>query len=161
MIIPMTSSYRFERRTTNKMKKGIKTITAMLLEGKGYAVSLCWLRRIERTSFRAGRKPPSITTACPSRISKRQAKEEGEVASVGMPTPGPTGSKPDRDHRHLAALSIPTWICPALKRSPCSKKKAKRGTKDIGDVGQQWGPVAAEEGRHPSNTRPATGTQHS
>ena len=31
MIIPVTSSYRFERRTTNKMKKGIKTITAMLL----------------------------------------------------------------------------------------------------------------------------------
>ena len=74
------------------------------------------------------------------------AKEEGAVNSVGMPdtwanwieTWGDLKTNYGVDHTDLDMSSS--------EEIAMFKEEGKDGTKDIGDVGQQWGPVAEQEG---------------
>lgn len=144
MIIPMTSSYRFERRTTNKMKKGIKTITAMLLAAT-LTVSLagCGESSDEASA-------PEETTVDYNSMSledlEAQAKEEGEVASVGMPDTWANWIETWTEITDTYGIEHTDLDMSSSEEIAMFKEEGEKGTKDIGDVGQQWGPVAEEEG---------------
>ena len=144
MIIPMTSSYRFERRTTNKMKKGIKTITAMLLAAT-LTVSLagCGGSSDEASA-------PEETTVDYNSMSledlEAQAKEEGEVASVGMPDTWANWIETWTEITDTYGIEHTDLDMSSSEEIAMFKEEGEKGTKDIGDVGQQWGPVAEEEG---------------
>ena len=144
MIIPMTSSYRFERRTTNKMKKGIKTITAMLLAAT-LTVSLAGCGgSSDETSA------PEETTVDYNSMSledlEAQAKEEGEVASVGMPDTWANWIETWTEITDTYGIEHTDLDMSSSEEIAMFKEEGEKGTKDIGDVGQQWGPVAEEEG---------------
>ena len=155
MIIPVTSSYRFERRTTNKMKKGIKTITAMLLAAT-LTVSLagCGGSSDEASA-------PEETTVDYNSMSledlEAQAKEEGEVASVGMPDTWANWIETWTEITDTYGIEHTDLDMSSSEEIAMFKEEGEKGTKDIGDVGQQWGPVASSPTPFPAGTPFLTG----
>ena len=79
-----------------------------------------------------------------------QAKEEGEVASVGMPDTWANWVETWTEITDLYGIEHTDLDMSSSEEIAMFKEEGEKGTKDIGDVGQQWA--------SPSNTRPATGT---
>lgn len=127
------------------MKKGIKTITAMLLAAT-LTVSLagCGGSSDEASA-------PEETTVDYNSMSledlEAQAKEEGEVASVGMPDTWANWIETWTEITDTYGIEHTDLDMSSSEEIAMFKEEGEKGTKDIGDVGQQWGPVA-EDGRY-------------
>ncbi len=75
-----------------------------------------------------------------------QAKEEGEVNSVGMPDTWANWVQTWEDLNTEYGLQHADQDMSSAEEIAMFKQEGTDGTKDIGDVGQQWGPTAEEEG---------------
>ncbi len=75
-----------------------------------------------------------------------QAKEEGEVNSVGMPDTWANWVQTWEDLNTEYGLKHADQDMSSAEEIAMFKEEGADGTKDIGDVGQQWGPTAEEEG---------------
>ena len=75
-----------------------------------------------------------------------QAKEEGEVNSVGMPDTWANWVETWQDLNTEYGLNHADQDMSSAEEIAMFKEEGTDGTKDIGDVGQQWGPTAEEEG---------------
>ncbi len=75
-----------------------------------------------------------------------QAKEEGEVNSVGMPDTWANWVQTWEDLNTEYGLKHADQDMSSAEEIAMFKEEGTDGTKDIGDVGQQWGPTAEEEG---------------
>lgn len=75
-----------------------------------------------------------------------QAQEEGEVNSVGMPDTWANWVETWEDLNTNYGLSHTDQDMSSAEEIAMFKEEGADGTKDIGDVGQQWGPTAEEEG---------------
>lgn len=75
-----------------------------------------------------------------------QAKSEGEVASVGMPDTWANWVETWTDLSDIYGLNHTDLDMSSSEEIAMFKEEGEDGTKDIGDVGQQWGPVAEDEG---------------
>ncbi|MEL7568648.1 MAG: extracellular solute-binding protein [Dehalobacterium sp.] len=74
------------------------------------------------------------------------AKEEGQVHSVGMPDTWANWVETWEDLNSLYGISHTDLDMSSSEEIAMFKEEGKDATKDIGDVGQQWGPVAESEG---------------
>lgn len=74
------------------------------------------------------------------------AKEEGEVNSVGMPDTWANWVGTWTDLNTIYGLKHEDLDMSSAEEIALFKEEGADGTKDIGDVGQQWGPIAEEEG---------------
>ena len=147
MIIPMTSSYRFERRTTNKMKKGIKTITRCSWQQRS-PVSLAGCGGSSDEASAPEETTVQITTAMSLEDLEAQAKEEGEVASVGMPDTWANWIETWTEITDTYGIEHTDLDMSSSEEIAMFKEEGEKGTKDIGDVGQQWG-LSLKKKRHP------------
>ncbi|MDM8245793.1 extracellular solute-binding protein [Collinsella tanakaei] len=75
-----------------------------------------------------------------------QAKEEGEVNSVGMPDTWANWVQTWDDLEAEYGIVQADQDMSSAEEIAMFKEEGTDGTKDIGDVGQQWGPTAEEEG---------------
>ncbi len=75
-----------------------------------------------------------------------QAKEEGTVNSVGMPDTWANWVQTWEDLNTAYGLEHADQDMSSAEEIAMFKEEGTDGTKDIGDVGQQWGPTAEEEG---------------
>ena len=75
-----------------------------------------------------------------------QAKEEGEVNSVGMPDTWANWVQTWEDLNTEYGLKHADQDMSSAEEIAMFKEEGADGTKDIGDVGQQWGPTAEAEG---------------
>ena len=75
-----------------------------------------------------------------------QAKEEGEVNSVGMPDTWANWVQTWENLNTEYGLQHADQDMSSAEEIAMFKQEGTDGTKDIGDVGQQWGPTAEEEG---------------
>ena len=75
-----------------------------------------------------------------------QAKEEGEVNSVGMPDTWANWVQTWEDLNTEYGLKHADQDMSSAEEIAMFKEEGTDGTKDIGDVGQQWGPTAEAEG---------------
>ena len=75
-----------------------------------------------------------------------QAKEEGEVNSVGMPDTWANWVQTWEDLNTEYGLQHADQDMSSAEEIAMFKQEGTDGTKDIGDVGQQWGPTAEAEG---------------
>ncbi len=75
-----------------------------------------------------------------------QAKEEGTVNSVGMPDTWANWVQTWEDLNTEYGLEHADQDMSSAEEIAMFKEEGADGTKDIGDVGQQWGPTAEEEG---------------
>lgn len=75
-----------------------------------------------------------------------QAKEEGQVNSVGMPDTWANWVETWEDLATEYGLEHVDQDMSSAEEIAMFKQEGADGTKDIGDVGQQWGPTAEEEG---------------
>lgn len=75
-----------------------------------------------------------------------QAANEGEVCSVGMPDTWANWIETWEDISSTYNITHTDLDMSSAEEIAMFKEEGKDGTKDIGDVGQQWGPVAEEEG---------------
>ncbi|WP_346696255.1 ABC transporter substrate-binding protein [Thermophilibacter mediterraneus] len=75
-----------------------------------------------------------------------QAKEEGQINSVGMPDTWANwvGTWDDIEEKYGIAQADQDMS--SAEEIAMFKQEGTDGTKDIGDVGQQWGPTAEAEG---------------
>lgn len=75
-----------------------------------------------------------------------QAKEEGQINSVGMPDTWANwvGTWDDIEEKYGIAQADQDMS--SAEEIAMFKQEGADGTKDIGDVGQQWGPTAEAEG---------------
>ena len=74
------------------------------------------------------------------------AKEEGEVNSVGMPDTWANWIETWEDLKNVYGIDHTDLDMSSAEEIAMFKEEGKDATKDIGDVGQQWGPVAESEG---------------
>lgn len=74
------------------------------------------------------------------------AKKEGEVNSVGMPDTWANWIETWTELGDTYSIEHADLDMSSAEEIALFKEEGKDGTKDIGDVGQQWGPVAEEEG---------------
>ena len=74
------------------------------------------------------------------------AKEEGHLNSVGMPDTWANWVETWDDISNLYSVKHTDLDMSSAEEIALFKEEGKNGTKDIGDVGQQWGPVAEQEG---------------
>ncbi len=74
------------------------------------------------------------------------AKKEGEVASVGMPDTWANWIETWEDIESIYGVKHTDLDMSSAEEIAMFKEEGADGTKDIGDVGQQWGPVAEQEG---------------
>lgn len=74
------------------------------------------------------------------------AKEEGEVNSVAMPDTWANWIATWTDLEEVYGIKHTDLDMSSSEEIAMFKEEGTDGTKDIGDVGQQWGPVAEEEG---------------
>lgn len=74
------------------------------------------------------------------------AQEEGAVASVGMPDTWANWVETWGDLEDIYGISHTDQDMSSSEEIAMFKEEGTDATKDIGDVGQQWGPVAEEEG---------------
>ena len=75
-----------------------------------------------------------------------QAKEEGTVNSVGMPDTWANWVQTWEDLNTAYGLEHADQDMSSAEEIAMFKEEGTDGTKDIGDVGQQWGPTAEQEG---------------
>lgn len=75
-----------------------------------------------------------------------QAQEEGEVNSVGMPDTWANWVETWKDLEAEYGIAHTDQDMSSAEEIAMFKQEGTDGTKDIGDVGQQWGPTAEEEG---------------
>ena len=75
-----------------------------------------------------------------------QAKEEGEVNSVGMPDTWANWVETWEDLEAEYGIAHTDQDMSSAEEIAMFKSEGTDGTKDIGDVGQQWGPTAEAEG---------------
>lgn len=75
-----------------------------------------------------------------------QAKEEGEVDSVAMPDTWANWIETWEEINKEYGIKHEDLDMSSSEEIAMFKEEGTDGTKDIGDVGQQWGPVAEEEG---------------
>ena len=75
-----------------------------------------------------------------------QAKTEGEVNSVGMPDTWANWIGTWTDIQSKFGIAHTDLDMSSSEEIALFKEEGKDATKDIGDVGQQWGPVAEQEG---------------
>ena len=75
-----------------------------------------------------------------------QAKEEGTVNSVGMPDTWANWVQTWEDLNTEYGLEHADQDMSSAEEIAMFKEEGADGTKDIGDVGQQWGPTAEAEG---------------
>ena len=75
-----------------------------------------------------------------------QAKEEGEVSSVGMPDTWANWVQTWDDLEAEYGIAHTDQDMSSAEEIAMFKSEGTDGTKDIGDVGQQWGPTAEQEG---------------
>ena len=75
-----------------------------------------------------------------------QAKEEGEVNSVGMPDTWANWVETWEDLEAEYGIAHTDQDMSSAEEIAMFKQEGTDGTKDIGDVGQQWGPTAEQEG---------------
>lgn len=74
------------------------------------------------------------------------AQEEGKVNSVGMPDTWANWVETWTELKDNYGIEHTDLDMSSSEEIAMFKEEGKNGTKDIGDVGQQWGPVAEEEG---------------
>ena len=74
------------------------------------------------------------------------AKQEGNLNSVGMPDTWANWVETWDDISKLYDVKHTDLDMSSAEEIALFKEEGKNGTKDIGDVGQQWGPVAEKEG---------------
>ena len=74
------------------------------------------------------------------------AQEEGTVNSVGMPDTWANWVETWTELKDNYGIEHTDLDMSSAEEIAMFKEEGKNGTKDIGDVGQQWGPVAEEEG---------------
>lgn len=75
-----------------------------------------------------------------------KAKEEGEVQSVGMPDTWANWKYTWADLKEVYRLSHGDVDMSSAEEIAIFEKEKNNPTKDIGDVGQSFGPVAEEKG---------------
>ncbi len=75
-----------------------------------------------------------------------QAQKEGEVNSVGMPDTWANWVETWEDIEAEYGIAHTDQDMSSAEEIAMFKQEGADGTKDIGDVGQQWGPTAEEEG---------------
>ncbi|MBM6774006.1 extracellular solute-binding protein [Olsenella profusa] len=75
-----------------------------------------------------------------------QAKEEGQINSVGMPDTWANWVETWADLNSEYGLQHADQDMSSAEEIAMFKQEGTDGTKDIGDVGQQWGPTAESEG---------------
>ena len=75
-----------------------------------------------------------------------QAQEEGTVNSVGMPDTWANWVETWQDLKDEYGLEHADQDMSSAEEIAMFKQEGTDGTKDIGDVGQQWGPTAEAEG---------------
>ncbi len=76
----------------------------------------------------------------------KMAKEEGEINSVGMPDTWANWGETWTEINTTYGLAHTDLDMSSAEEIALFKEEGTDATKDIGDVGQQWGPVAEEEG---------------
>lgn len=74
------------------------------------------------------------------------ASEEGNINSVGMPDTWANWVTTWQEIEEKYGLKHTDLDMSSSEEIALFKEEGKDGTKDIGDVGQQWGPIAEEEG---------------
>ena len=74
-----------------------------------------------------------------------QAQEEGEVCSVGMPDTWANWVETWEDLEELYGITHTDDDMSSAEEIAMFKEEGTDATKDIGDVGQQWGPTAEEQ----------------
>lgn len=75
-----------------------------------------------------------------------QAKEEGQINSVGMPDTWANWVGTWDDIEEKYGITQADQDMSSAEEIAMFKQEGTDGTKDIGDVGQQWGPTAEAEG---------------
>lgn len=75
-----------------------------------------------------------------------KAKEEGRIDSVAMPDTWANWIETWEEINSEYSIAHEDLDMSSSEEIALFKEEGKDGTKDIGDVGQQWGPVAEEEG---------------
>jgi putative spermidine/putrescine transport system substrate-binding protein len=75
-----------------------------------------------------------------------EAKKEGEVDSVGMPDTWANWVETWQDLKSNYGVNHTDLDMSSSEEIAMFKEEGTDATKDIGDVGQQWGPVAKSEG---------------
>ena len=75
-----------------------------------------------------------------------QAQEEGEIASVGMPDTWANWVETWQDIEAEYGITHADQDMSSSEELAMFREEGTDGTKDIGDVGQQWGPTAEAEG---------------
>ena len=75
-----------------------------------------------------------------------QAQEEGQVNSVGMPDTWANWVETWADIKDAYGIEHADQDMSSAEEIAMFKQEGTDGTKDIGDVGQQWGPTAESEG---------------
>lgn len=74
-----------------------------------------------------------------------QAQEEGEIASVGMPDTWANWVETWEDIESEYGISHADQDMSSSEELSMFREEGSDGTKDIGDVGQSWGPTAEEQ----------------
>ena len=74
-----------------------------------------------------------------------QAQEEGEIASVGMPDTWANWVETWQDIEAEYGITHADQDMSSSEELAMFREEGADGTKDIGDVGQQWGPTAEEQ----------------
>lgn len=85
-----------------------------------------------------------------------QAKEEGELESAAMPDTWANWGETWQEYSDLYGISHVDTDMSSAEEISLFQTEGEDATKDIGDVGQAFGPVAEEQGLH-SLIRQATG----
>lgn len=76
----------------------------------------------------------------------KDAKKEGKVNSVGMPDTWANWIGTWQEIEKEYGIKHEDLDMSSAEEIALFKEEGRDGTKDIGDVGQQWGPVAEKEG---------------
>ena len=74
-----------------------------------------------------------------------QAKEEGEIQSVGMPDTWANWVETWEDIEAEYGITHADQDMSSSEELAMFREEGTDGTKDIGDVGQSWGPTAEEQ----------------
>ena len=135
------------------MNKGLKTISAMLLAAT-LTVSLAGCGGSGEDASAPEETAAVDYNSMSLEDLEAQAKEEGEVASVGMPDTWANWVETWTELEDKYGLTHTDLDMSSSEEIAMFKEEGTDGTKDIGDVGQQWGPVAEEESpSSPTTTR--------
>lgn len=130
------------------MKKSIKALTAVVLAAT-LTAGLAGCGGSDggsATSSSAEESAAADYNTMSLQDLEAQAKEEGEVASVGMPDTWANWVETWTELTDNYGINHTDLDMSSSEEIAMFKEEGEKGTKDIGDVGQQWGPIAEEEG---------------